>query len=107
MKDASGSDTAVDAAFAAVLRAEAEALREIEATRADAAGLVDAARRACTRIEQRNSERLARWLAALELRAQQAVLDCQRDPPDVELTDPATLQVAVDVVAAQLTGAAA
>lgn len=105
MKDASGSEITVDAAFAAVLRAEADALHEIEETRLEAAGLLDAARRACTRIEQRNSERLARWLALLELRAQQAVLDSQQDPTSAEAADPAALQAAVAAVAAQLTGA--
>ena len=104
MKEASGTEAAVDAAFAAVLRAEAEALGDIERSKLDAAVMLESARRECTRIERRNAERLARWLALLELRAQQAIADSLQDPPARTEVDASALPAVVDQVAAQLTG---
>lgn len=104
MKEASGTEAAVDAAFAAVLRAEADALGDIERTKLAAAAMLESARRDCTCTERRNAERLARWLARLELRAQQAIADSLQDPPAPTEIDASALPAVVDRVAAQLTG---
>ncbi len=107
---ATPSQTAVDSAIEQVLRAEAAARESIAAAHIQAAQIAEQSRSAARATADRAQRRIRRLRAAVEARvaSEVATLDAEAraladDTPGDD--EPARLESAVELLAAQLTGA--